>query len=279
MALPAQSQSSLFLPELATVESVRPLTPIEKCFTIRLRSGRPLENRPGQFVEVSVFGTGEAPISVTWPSFARDTFDLAVRRVGNVTAKLHTLSAGATIGIRGPFGNGFPIEALRGHDLLLVAGGIGLFPLRSLIDYALTHRDEFGRVIIFFGAKTPKDRFFHEELDVWRKRSDVEFFETVDRREDGWTGNVGVITTLFPKISINPMNTYAVIVGPPIMYKFVIRECQALRIAPAQVVMSLERRMKCGVGKCGHCQMNHSYVCQDGPVYTYEQIRHMDEAI
>lgn len=276
---PDRDHESLFLPELATLTRVTALTSVEKAFELRFESGRALGNRPGQFVEVSVFGVGEAPISVTSPSFAGDRFELAVRKVGSVTAKLHTLGVGASVGIRGPFGNGFPIEEMRGHDLLLVAGGIGLFPLRSLLHYVLTHRDEFGRVILLFGAKSPRDMFFEEEREAWRERADLEYHETVDRRDGGWTGNVGVITTLFPKIRVNAINTYAAIVGPPIMYKFVIRECQALRIPRQQIVLSLERRMKCGVGKCGHCQMNHSYVCQDGPVYAYDEVGGMSEAI
>lgn len=279
MSTVAEKHESLFLPDLATIAKVTTLSKQEKMFDIRFDNGRALGNAPGQFVEVSVFGVGEAPISVTSPSFAGDTFQLAVRRVGNVTNRLHEMAPGATVGIRGPFGHGFDTAAMKGRDLLLVAGGIGLFPLRSLIHYVLTHRQDFGRVLILFGAKSPADMFFEDERTEWRTRGDVEYLETVDRGDESWKGNTGVITTLFRHIKVDPLRTVAVIVGPPIMYKFVIRECKAIQIPDDQIVMSLERRMKCGVGKCGHCQINSSYVCQDGPVYTYAQTRVLEEAI
>jgi NAD(P)H-flavin reductase len=279
MALRIDESASLFAPEMATIVKVRELSKLEKSFTIRFDSGRRLGQTPGQFVELSLFGIGEAPISVTSSPDDPD-FELAVRRVGSVTGKLHTLSEGARVGIRGPFGHGFDLADMKGKDLLFVCAGIGLFPLRSLIRYVVQHRQDFGRVIIFFGAKTPGDMFYHEELDAWRSNPAIEYFETVDVPDASWKGNVGVITTLFKKISgINPMNTRVCIVGPPVMYKFAVRECQALKIPDDFIICSLERRMKCGVGKCGHCQINSSYVCQDGPVYKYSTIKYLSEAL
>jgi len=166
-----------------------------------------------------------------------------------------------------------------GKDLLFVAGGIGLVQLRSLIKYSLTHRDAFGRIIILFGARSPKERLFTDELTHWSSRVDVEFLETVDRGDESWTGNVGVITTLFKKISIDARRTATLIVGPPVMYKYALLEARAKEVPKQNIWLSLERRMKCGLGKCGHCQINNYYVCQDGPVFALSQIEDKEEAL
>jgi sulfite reductase subunit B len=255
------------------------VTQREKLFEFSLRDGKELGHQPGQFVEVSIFGVGEAPISVSSSPTKRGSFELVVREVGNVTSALHRLDRGDVVGIRGPFGRGFPLQELMGKDILFVGGGIGLVPLRSLINYALDNRSSFNRVIIFFGAREPVERLFVDELAEWDQREDVEFLETVDRGDEKWTGNVGVITTLFPKIEIDPQRTVAIIVGPPIMYRFAIPEAQKKGIPDEHIIVSLERRMKCGVGKCGHCQINGVYVCQDGPVFTYAEIKNLPEAI
>ena len=272
-------QTSIYLPRLAEIIRTEQLTKMEKLFEIKLRQGQELGHQPGQFVEVSLFGIGEAPISVSSSPTKKGSFELAVRGVGNVTRALHTLDPGAILGIRGPFGKGFPVEEMKGKDILFVAGGIGLIPLRSLINYVLGHRSDFGRVLVLFGAKTPAEQLFLAELSKWRGSKEMEYWETVDRSDGQWKGNVGVITTLFPKITIDPGKTVAVIVGPPIMYRFAILEAQVKGIPDDQILVSLERRMKCGVGKCGHCQINHLYVCQDGPVFRYARIKDLKEAI
>jgi len=270
---------SPYLPEKATIKSIASLTETERLFTLTLDSGRSLGHTPGQFVEVSLFGIGEGPISISSPPADDNSFELGVRAAGNLTRAMHKLAAGDTLGIRGPFGNGFPVETLMGKDLLFVAGGIGLVPLRSLIKYSLTHRDAFGRVIILFGSRAPKERLFTDELADWSSRTDVEFLETVDRGDESWKGNVGVITTLFKKISIDPRRTAALIVGPPVMYKYALLEVQAKEVPKQNIWLSLERRMKCGLGKCGHCQINNYYVCQEGPVFTFAQIEDREEAL
>ncbi len=275
----ALAQTSIYLPTPAEIVRTEQLTQMEKLFDIRLKNGRELGHQPGQFVEVSLFGIGEAPISVSSSPTKKGSFEIAVRAVGNVTKALHNLDRGATVGIRGPFGKGFPVAELKGKDILFVAGGIGLVPLRSLINYVLDHRSDFGRLQVLFGAKTPAEQLFLDELAKWRTRKDMEYLETVDRADDRWKGNVGVITTLFPKITIDPKKTVAVIVGPPIMYRFAILEAQVKGIPDEQIIVSLERRMKCGVGKCGHCQINNLYVCQEGPVFTYAKIKDLKEAI
>jgi sulfite reductase subunit B len=275
----AENMSSPYLPEKATIKNIAQLTETEKLFTITLDSRRSLGHMPGQFVEVSLFGIGEGPISISSPPAKDNCFELGVRGVGNLTRTMHQLKAGDSIGIRGPFGHGFPVETLRGKDLLFVAGGIGLVPLRSLIKYSLEHRDAFGRIIILFGARSPQERLFTDELAQWSSRKDVEFLETVDRGNENWKGNVGVITTLFKKITIDPRKTAALVVGPPVMYKYALLEIKEKDIPKQNIWLSLERRMKCGLGKCGHCQINNYYVCQEGPVFALPQIEEKEEAL
>ncbi len=272
--------TTIYTPEMARMVDVRDTGPLEKVFTIELPDGRSLGHSPGQFVEVSVLGVGEAPFGVaSSPSRSNGSFEICVRRVGDVTNAMHKMEPGALLGIRGPFGQGFPIEKMRGKDLLFAPGGMGLPPLRSLIDQVLDERGSFGRVIILYGAKRPEEVLFRDDLDEWMARDDVECRVTVDRGDETWDGHVGVITTLFPGVSINPRNTVAVTCGPPIMYRFVLIELLGKGIPETQIYLSLERRMKCGVGKCGHCQINNLYCCQDGPVFTYAQIKGVEEAL
>jgi len=271
---------SMYIPSPARIAKIEPLTALEKLFTIELPWGQSLGHQPGQFVEVSLFGIGEAPISISSsPSRSNGKFELCVRKVGDVTGVLHNLQVGATIGVRGPFGHGFPVEKMCGKDILFAPGGLGLAPARSLINQVLDERGSFGRVIILYGAKNPGELLFKDELDTWSKRSDVEFHVTVDRGDESWKGHVGVITTLFKDIAVDPRNTVAVTVGPPVMYKFVLIELLGKGIPEGQIWMSLERRMKCGVGKCGHCQINNFYCCQQGPAFTYDQVKGVEEAI
>ncbi len=270
---------SLYLPRMAEIVQVQRLTEKEKLFTLRLERNQALGQHPGQFVEVSVFGIGEAPISVSSSPTRNGTFELCVRAVGDVTNALHRMGPGDWVGIRGPFGYGFPVEKMRGKDLLFAAGGLGLAPLRSLIQFVLDERESFGRVIILYGARNPSELLFTDELTEWAGRPDVEFHLTVDRADPGWSGHVGVITTLFPGVTVNPRSTVAVTCGPPIMYRFVLIELLAKGIPESQIYLSLERRMKCGVGKCGHCQINGVYCCQEGPVFSYAQIKGLKEAI
>lgn len=279
MVMQLTPKASLHLPRLAELVRVEPLAQNEKVFEFKLKDGKDLGHKSGQFVEISLFGIGEAPISISSSPTKKGTFELAIRATGNVTNALHGLDQGATVGIRGPFGNGFPVDKFKNKDVLIVAGGIGLFPLRSLISYLRDNRADFGRLIVLFGCRAPVERLFCDELCNWGDCTDMEFLETVDTCDDSWTGNVGVITTLFPKISFDASKTYAVVVGPPVMYRFVIAECVKKGIPEDQIILSLERRMKCGVGKCGHCQINNVYVCQEGPVFTYAELKKLKEAV
>ncbi len=272
-------QTSIYLPRPAELIQVTPITETEKLFEFKLEGGQDLGHKPGQFIELSVLGIGEAPISVASSPTKKDSFELAIRNTGNLTNVLHRMSIGTTVGIRGPFGNGFPVNDFQGKDVLIVAGGIGLFPLRSLIYYILDKRVDYGRLIILSGCRTPQERVFADDLAQWTERQDLELIETVDRCDEEWTGNVGMVTTLFDKVEVTPEKTVAIIVGPPVMYKFVVAECKKKDIADEQIMLSLERRMKCGVGKCGHCQINGIYVCQEGPVFTYSELKKLQEAL
>lgn len=275
----AAKKEDLYTPIIATIDQVEQLTSSEKRFHIILPNGQELNHQPGQFVEVSIFGFGEAPISVSSSPTRKPGFELTVRRTGRLTEKMHQLTAGSQIGIRGPFGHGFDVEKFKGKDMLFIAGGIGLAPLKSLIEYTMDNRDDFNRLIILYGAKNPAEILYPAEIETWKKMDDVELHMTVDRPDEYWKGNVGVITTLIPPLQLDLENTIATIVGPPVMYKFVLMALKAKRLPDANIYMSLERRMKCGVGKCGHCQINDSYVCQEGPVYSYLRIKELEEAI
>ena len=277
MAIQIDSRlASLYLGQPAVVAAMRPLTDKETLFDLMPSAG-PLAASPGQFVEVSLPGYGEAPISIS--SICEDgSLQLCVRNVGAVTGALHRLKPGAAVALRGPYGRGFPVERMRGRDVLLVGGGLGLAPLRSLIQHVLAHREDFGHVTILIGARTPGELLFRHEYAGWERSHDVDVHVTVDRADENWGGHVGVITTLFPRLKIEPQSTVVTIVGPPVMYRFALAETFAKGVPEDQVYVSLERRMKCGVGKCGHCQINGVYVCQKGPVFSYAEIAALEEA-
>jgi len=237
-------------------------------------------HRPGQFVELSVIGTGEVPISISSSPTRRGFLELCVRRAGRVTGALHRLSMNALVGVRGPYGNGFPIEEMEGQDLLIVAGGLGMAPLRSLLWYALDNRDRFGNVTLMYGARTPREMLFREELSSLTDVDALTTLLTVDRDPDGgWKHHVGLLPTLFEHTDLDPRRTYAAVVGPPIVYRFVLRELLARHFAKDRILMSLERRMKCGVGKCGHCSVGYKYTCIHGPVFTYWDAINLPEVV
>jgi len=271
----------MYSPMEGTIVKTKQMTENEKYFEIKLEGGKPLGHMPGQFAQFSLFGIGEAPISISSSPTKKDnsTFEIVVRKAGTVTSAMHALKEGDKLGVRGPFGRPFPVDELKGNDLLFVAGGLGIVPLRSLINFVLDRRRDFGKVTILLGCKAPKDRLFTNEIDEWEEMTDINYACTVDKAAPEWKGNVGVITTLIPGVDIDLDRTYAVVVGPPIMYKFVIAELLKKDMPEKNIVLSLERRMKCGLGKCGHCQINDQYVCQDGPTFTYDEIKGLEEAL
>ncbi|MDH3365019.1 MAG: FAD/NAD(P)-binding protein [Thermoplasmata archaeon] len=236
---------------------------------------------PGQFVMGSVLGEGEAPFSISSTPSRPGLLELCVRKMGTLTETLFSLKENQTIGIRGPYGNGFPIDKMEGKDVLIIAGGLGAAPLRSLLLYVLDNRDKFGKLVYLHGARTPGDMLFREEFMQLKEREDLECLLTVDKDDTGsWTERTGVVTSLFDEMGpIDAANTYAAVCGPPVIYKFVIQHLVKLNIPKHQILMTLERRMKCGIGKCGHCAIEYLYTCMDGPVFTYWDVLHMKELI
>ena len=275
----------IHIPRSATIKRMEQLTKFEMLFEIEFDDKKSLGHKPGQFVEVSIFGFGEIPISVSSGPSNSSSFEIVVRRVGNVTGRLFKMKSGDKLGIRGPLGNGFDIKSFEKKHLLLSAGGIGIVPMRSLIQYVVDdeNRKKYKDITILYGAKQPSEALFMEEFGDWCKIDDVKCELTVDQCVEGdcWTGCTGLITTLYPKIKLDRYdseNTVAVVIGPPIMYRYVIKCLETLGILDENIFVSLERRMKCGVGKCGHCQINGIYVCREGPVFNYNDIKDLPEA-
>lgn len=267
--------SPLYAPRPATLFAVEELTPQEKLFRLGLDDGSELGQLPGQFVQVSLPGLTEAPISVASSPTCRGVFELGVRRAGRLTSALHQLQPGAKLGIRGPFGRPFQLDALRGRPLLLLAGGCGLAPLRSLIQYCRDNPQDFPEVRIFYGARSPQDLMFKEDLHAWQQQRGFRCRYTVDNRpaDSCYDGETGLITSLLDGLDLDLQNCRAVIVGPPPMYRPVIAALRGLGLTGAKrIMLSLERQMRCGVGKCGHCTIEHLYCCQDGPIFWLEEV-------
>lgn len=271
--------TSPYISRLAKIERVTRLTEKERLFNITILDGKPLGHQPGQFIMFSIPGFGEAPISVSSPSSKGNTFELCVRAVGNLTNALHSLTKEDRIWIRGPYGKGFPVENLKGKDLLFIAGGIGLVPMRSLIKTVLNERSVFGTVNLLYGVKSPDEILFKDELIGWQRTGNINIQITIDKPHPEWKGHTGVVTTFIPSLKVDETKTAAIVIGPPAMYKYVIMSLGDKRIAGHDIHLSLERRMKCGLGKCGHCQINSIYVCQEGPVFRLSDIRYLKEAI
>ncbi len=271
---------SLFKSKKATILEIETLTGKDKLFRVKLDSEEEIEHIPGQFVEVYVPGIGEAPISISSSPTTGLFFELCVRAVGSVTKTLHNMEEGDKVGIRGPFGNGFDLGLLEGKDLIMIGGGLGLAPLRSLINYVIDKKEQFGDSTVLYGCKEPCERLFLDDLERWKKECDIDCRETVDNCPEDvcWEGNIGVITTLIPELDFDPETTYAAVCGPPVMYQFVMKELDEAGLPKDHRFLSFERRMRCGVGKCGHCQMGGLYVCQDGPVFNYEEVEDLEEA-
>ncbi|HET7206498.1 MAG TPA: FAD/NAD(P)-binding protein [Terriglobales bacterium] len=275
---------NVYLPKVAVLDRVQSEIPEVKTFHWHFQDQAEqrhfLSFRPGQFAQVSLFGVGEFPTSLPPSPTEHETF-FTVRKVGSCTSALHKLKPGDKFAVRGPYGNGFPMEDYHGKNLVFVAGGIGLIPLRSAIVYALENRTRYQQIQIFHGAKTPGELMYVPNLETWQSAQGVECHITVDRAANGWTGNIGVVGSLFkkPGVKIPVENTIAFVCGPPVMFRFVIKDLLEMGFQERNIVSTLERYMKCGVGKCGHCCIGVAYVCVDGPVFTYEQIKRLGEDI
>lgn len=268
-----------YVPRIGKIVESHMLTAQEKFYRIVMEDGQPMAYKAGQFVECSLLGVGEAPISICSSPTQGSFFELTVRKAGLVTEKMHELGTGDVMGIRGPFGNGFDGDQMKGQNVLFVAGGLGLAPARGIIRYVLDHRADYKNVTLLIGARTPADLLYTNEIKEWESRPDCQTLVTVDRPDESWKGRSGVITRLFRHIEITAEDTYVVIIGPPIMFKFAVLEVLANGVPENKIICSLERRMKCGLGKCGHCQIRQVYVCQEGPVFTYEEVKRLREGI
>ncbi|GAB6052119.1 FAD/NAD(P)-binding protein [Magnetospira thiophila] len=243
-------------------------------FTLELRpkGGRFLFD-PGQFNMLYVFGVGEIPISISGDPADTGKLIHTIRAVGTVSEALRHLNTGDHVGVRGPFGTAWPVKAAEGRDLLLIAGGIGLAPLRPTIYHVLAHRSRYGKVVILYGARTPEDVLYLKELEKWRSRFDLSVEVTVDRATGKWGGRVGVVTKLIERAGFDPHEAVAMLCGPEVMMRFAIQALQMRGVSEDRMYVSMERNMKCAVGFCGHCQLGGQFVCKDGPVFPFDKIR------
>jgi sulfhydrogenase subunit gamma (sulfur reductase) len=272
-----------YQPLPAHIVRIHRMVPDNHLFTVRFADDRhaiEFRHRPGQFVMLSVPGAGEAPISISSSPTRPQVLELCVRRVGRVTDALYRLRSTDVVGIRGPYGNGFPVEELTGNDLLLVAGGLGMAPLRSLLWYALDNRDDYGSITLMYGGRTPADMLFRDELVSLADRPDLTCLLSVDSDPDGtWPQQICRLPDLFDRVRLQPVTTYAAICGPPVVYRLVLKRLLALGFSKDRILMSLERLMKCGIGMCGHCSVGYRYTCLHGPIFTYWDAINLPELV
>jgi NAD(P)H-flavin reductase len=272
-----QTSIDIYLPKQARVEEIIVENSQISTFVLAF-SDRAYNNgfrhRPGQFVLVSMPHCGEAPISISSPSTRPGTIHLSVRKAGTLTAAMHGLRLGDTLGLRGPFGRPFPMEQLAGQDLLFVAGGIGLAPLRGVLNTCLDQRERYGALTVLYGSRTPSDIAFQADLELWRENG-VDCRLTVDTTEAGWSGSVGLVTALLDNVTPELSRSTALICGPPLMFRAVLGKLATMGFSDEQVLTTMERQMKCGVGICRHCHMDGKLACVDGPVFSLAELRHL----
>jgi NAD(P)H-flavin reductase len=272
-----------YQPHMARIVRIYKMVENNYLFTLRFMEdhlAHTFRHQPGQFIMLSVPGAGEMPISISSSPSRPEVLELCVRRVGRVTNALYRMHTNDVVGVRGPYGNGYPVSEMTGNDILLAAGGLGMAPLRSLLWYALDHRDKFNNITLMYGAKRPEEMLFREELLALVDRTDMNCLLTVDKDVSGaWQNHVGMLPMLFDHAKIEPSRTYAAVCGPPVVYKFILRRLLELGFPKNRILMSLERRMKCGIGKCGHCSIGYKYTCLQGPIFTYWDAINLPEMI
>jgi len=270
------AQGNVYVPHIAVIEKIVEETPGVRTYHFNFKDEKLRKEftfESGQFGQYSVLGTGEATFCISSSPTRPDHLEFAVQKVGKVTNALNRLGVGAEIGFRGPYGNSFPLESLKGKNLVFVGGGIGLAPLRSLIWNVIDNRGIYNKVDIVYGARTPTDLCFKYDLEVWGKDKTVNMVTTVDRGDDSWKGKVGVVPKILEEVAPPAKDTVAIVCGPPIMIRFTFPVLEKLGFKPEQMLTTLEKRMKCGIGKCGRCNIGNIYVCRDGPVFSYAQIK------
>ncbi len=268
-------KTSILVPISATLINVINETSDVKTFRIKIDDAKhrgEFTYKPGQFAELSILGVGESTISITSTPTRPDYLEFSIKRIGLVTEAIHTLVSGDKIALRGPYGNGFPVEHWKGKNLIFVAGGIGLAPLRSVINYVLDNRDDYGRIQLIYGARSPQDLVFRREYDIWREARDFNLEITVDCASEGWMGRVGFVPALLKEAAPSPENAIALTCGPPVMIKFVLQDLVSMGFKSNQIITTLESKMQCGVGQCGRCNIGPKYICKDGPVFTLTEL-------
>lgn len=260
----------IYLPSKAEIVDITDMTSAIKLF--KVKTGRQFRYEPGQFVMFSLWGVGEIPISITSTYGLHENIELCIRRVGHVTSAIHILKPSAKIGIRGPFGNTFPIKNARGKDVLFVAGGLGIGPLRPLITKVINERKNFKRIALIYGSCNPSEILFKDDIDLWHKKG-MHITLTVERKDKGWKENVGFVTEYLNRPKISFRNACAFICGPPVMISVTMNSLSMMDMHEDNIFTSLEAHMKCGVGKCGHCYADGKYICTDGPIFSYAEIK------
>jgi sulfhydrogenase subunit gamma (sulfur reductase) len=267
-------QKEELIPKVGVVTEIRQETPDVKTFRVVGTDGRKLfEHIPGQCAMLSVPGIGEAMISITSSPTVEEYMEFSVKKVGVLTSWLHAMETGQEILVRGPYGNGFPVDTtFKGKDLLFIAGGIGLAPLHSVINYVRARRENYGHIDIVYGSRSKEDLVDLEEIkNEWMQEKDMNVYLTIDREEEGWDGHVGFVPSYVQELNF-PTTETAVICGPPVMIHFTLQGLKALGFTDSQVFTTMEMRMKCGIGKCGRCNIGDKYVCKDGPVFSFDEL-------
>lgn len=270
-------EGNIYQPHLVEIIKVIPETWDTRTFHVQFQDAALQETfsfLSGQFAEYSVFGEGEATFCISSSPTRMDHLEFSVKRVGRVTSALHQLNEGDTIGFRGPYGNHFPLDKLQGKNLLFVGGGIGLAPLRSLIQNVLDHRSDYREITILYGARSPQDLCFKYDLETWFHNPSVKMITTVDVGDKDWKGKVGLVPNVLEEVAPSPVGAAAITCGPPIMIRYTLKSLERLGFTPSQIWTTLEMKMKCGLGKCGRCNIGPLYVCKDGPVFSFEEIGH-----
>lgn len=261
------------VPGIVEVIKIVDETPDVKNFYVKAENGVPFNVMPGQLAMVSLLPVGEGMFSVSWQE-ENEHLQFAIKRVGLMTDELHRIEVGQKLGVRGPYGNGFPVDKCKGKDMLFIGGGIGLAPLRSFIKYCFKHREDYGKITIIYGSRSYADLCFKDELfDKWPQEKDTQVYVTIDNPEEAWKGHVGYVPAYLEELNPSPQGTIAVTCGPPIMIKYVLEGLEKMGFADEQVITTLEMRMKCGIGKCGRCNIGSEFICLDGPVFDLAQLR------
>lgn len=271
------SDANPLVPQVCNIIQIRQETPDTKAFRIQTQDGKkPFIPGPGQLGMFSIVPVGEGMFCVS--TQGEDWLEFVIKRCGLLTDAIHELKVGDQVGVRGAYGNLFPYDACKGKDMLFIGGGIGLAPVRSFIHYAFANREDYGKIDIVYGSRSKDDLVFKEELfEIWPKQPNTDVHLTVDRKTDDWDGEVNFVPTVVEKLAFTPENRVAVVCGPPIMIKFVTQTLQKLGFADEDIIVTLEMRMKCGIGKCGRCNIGGKYICLDGPVFSQEELNHLPD--